>query len=293
MRKGEDIKMGVKSIVRIIYISLLCNLLVFFPKTTYGDMGPKPSLTIYLKNAPKEYYLNILCKTDEDESNETNERIEEYMELPLYQYHEEGWEIYYRGAPNSYQGVVEETDVTTGLRRHHWPRQNFSDGFKVIIQEEDGNILVSPEIKTGQYNAVVLLDYSTMKSQVIQGMQWGILGSKLELLKMLAMAMSFTIIVELLIGRLFWVKASRVIIAANIITQVMLHTGLIGLFYLGLGQWGSVAFVILEGLVIWIEYLIYKEYLTWEYTTNRLTVIKYYVVIANLMTMTIGALIQI
>ena len=293
MRKGEDIKMGVKSIVRIIYISLLCNLLVFFPKTTYGDMGPKPSLTIYLKNAPKEYYLNILCKTDEDESNETNERIEEYMELPLYQYHEEGWEIYYRGAPNSYQGVVEETDVTTGLRRHHWPRQNFSDGFKVIIQEEDGNILVSPEIKTGQYNAVVLLDYSTMKSQVIQGMQWGILGSKLELLKMLAMAMSFTIIVELLIGRLFWVKASRVIIAANIITQVMLHTGLIGLFYLGLGQWGSVAFVILEGLVIWIEYLIYKKYLTWEYTTNRLTVIKYYVVIANLMTMTIGALIQI
>lgn len=58
-------------------------------------------------------------------------------------------------------------------------------------------------------------------------------------------------------------------------------------------QWGSVTFIILEGLVIWIEYLIYKKYLTWEYATNRLTVIKYYVVIANLMTMTIGALIQI
>ena len=293
MKRGKGIKMRIQSIVRMIYISLLCNVLIFFPKLTYGDMGPKPSLTIYLKNAPKEYYLNILYKPDKVKRRETDERLEEFIKLPLYQYHEEGWEICYIGDPNSYPGIVGGNDVRTGLRRHDWPRQYFSDGFKVIIQEGDGNILVSSLIKTGEYNAVVLLDYSTMKSQVIQGMQWGILGSKLELLKMLAMAMSFTIIVELLIGRLFWVKASRVIIAANIITQVMLHTGLIGLFYLGLGQWGSIAFVILEGLVIWIEYLIYKKYLTWEYTTNRLTVIKYYVVIANLMTMTIGALIQI
>ncbi|ADZ81910.1 hypothetical protein [Cellulosilyticum lentocellum] len=62
---------------------------------------------------------------------------------------------------------------------------------------------------------------------------------------------------------------------------------------LGLSQWSSMAFIMLEVLVVWLEYLFYKRHLICCSEAQRLAIIKYYVVIANITTVTMGVLIQI
>ncbi len=62
---------------------------------------------------------------------------------------------------------------------------------------------------------------------------------------------------------------------------------------LGLSQWSSMAFIMLEVLVVWLEYLFYKRYLICCSQTQPVEIIKYYVIIANITTATMGAIIQI
>lgn len=280
-------------IIRIMCFIGLCNIIFLVPIMTYADMGPKPSLKIYVKNAPEDYYLDILIKQGTDDEEKANQGREEYFGLPLYQYQEDGWAAGFVRNPRMYGSLTGEKSESTGLMVHDFGYTGLPDTFKIIVQKADGSLLISNQITPGEYNAVVLFDYNTRQVQVIQGMQSNILGSKLELLKMLAIAMSFTIIVELLIGKLFGVGPYSVIIVANIITQVILHTVLIGLFYLGLSQSGSMAFIMMEVLVVWLEYLFYKRHLICCSEAQRLAIIKYYVVIANITTVTMGALIQI
>lgn len=280
-------------IIRIMCFIGLCNIIFLVPITTYADMGPKPSLKIYVKNAPEDYYLDILIKQGTDDEEKVNQGREEYFDLPLYQYQEDGWAAGFVRNPRMYGGLTGEKSESTGLMVHDFGYMGLPDTFKIIVQKADGSLLISNQITPGEYNAVVLFDYNTRQVQVIQGMQSSILGSKLELLKMLVITMISTIIVESIIGKLFGVGPYSVIIVANIITQVILHTVLIGLFYLGLAQWTSMAFIMLEVLVVWLEYLFYKRYLICCSQTQPVEIIKYYVIIANITTATMGAIIQI
>lgn len=64
----------------------VCFLLFFaFPFTASADMGPKPSITVIVKNPPSgEYYLDLLrCYTNEDKATSYLDKKDQYDQTKL------------------------------------------------------------------------------------------------------------------------------------------------------------------------------------------------------------------
>ena len=76
-------------------------LILYFPSC--ADMGPKPSISLVLENAPQDYYVGLLVEADKygkaDVSLDDEMSIEEFNALcTLTGYDSDGW-IYWDGNP--------------------------------------------------------------------------------------------------------------------------------------------------------------------------------------------------
>lgn len=270
------------------------SALVFLsmPLTVFSDVGPKPSVTVHVKNfTSQDYYLDLLEKSEDSfYENLSHGYPESYKELALYKYREDNWMAKHIRYHLLFGKLKGEYDRENSMMVHRFSYHGVPQTFKVIVQDASGNLIVSNEVTPNQFNASVLFDMQTGKLTVVKGIYLDFMGNMGALLVTVVICMLLTVLIEAIIAIPFRIiRPLKLVIAANLITQALLHTVLIGLYYAKQYDAMHNAFIISEVSVLVIEYFIYRRVLPEAKTKTLVS----YVLIANLSTFLLGLVIQI
>lgn len=246
-------KKTIRIAVLLIYVFILMSVTAI---TAFADMGPKPSIKIYVVNAPEEdFYIDVLYNDNgEDKTEWIKHRYEtelssimqsgEYTDKAdiLFNYYEDGW--YARcGSPIGEQVIKSnENDV------YDFTYSNIENDFKIIIVTESGDITVSDEVHTTRYNSTVVYDFATGEAREDFSQ-----ARKTALLEF-CLTFPFTVIIELVLLKFsknfdFVKRNVTVLLITNIITQIGLY---IALNFLNVGN-----IVVYEIAIIAVEAVVF------------------------------------
>lgn len=269
-----------KNIIKMLILSVIISF--FIPQVVHADMGPKPSVTIYVKNfKSKSYYLDLLTKDSGIKYEDFNTHLfytDEIKEMPFYKYNENGWMATHIRNFLLFGGLEGHYDEKTEFMVHRFSYHAVPNTFKIIVQYENGDLIVSNAITPGQFNAKVLLDLETGKVTKVPQVSYGFF----YFLCLIAL----TVIIELLIAKLFKFKDYILIIIVNILTQLVLHYTLVSMYKIISYKTWYMVFLLLELLVVIAEFSIYS-FFSKEYSKSKLLT---YTIIANIVTFIIGLL---
>lgn len=245
----------------IIILTFFCLLIGI--DNVKADMGPKPSIEIYLKNIETtEYTIDLLTKhTDDNFYSYLNVDYFEYKNTPLYKYNKDGW-MATTVRTNLLWGNIEGNSS----KKHRFSYFGTPSTFKVIIQFKDGTIKTSDIIERTKFNYEMYLDVSTMKVEKKYGFNLA------EILK----CMLITVVVEIIIAKTMKINHLKQITLINIFTQIIIQL-------LRLTNFPNYIFslILAELIVFIIEYEIYKVLFKKDTTNKRILI---YTIIANLIT---------
>ncbi|QCX33285.1 hypothetical protein FDN13_05965 [Caloramator sp. E03] len=261
--------------------------MIIFSKGAKADIGPKPSITVYVKNFNSQsYYLDLLVneKTYFIKFDDFNDRkySAELKNLNLYKYNKDGWIAAHIRNWLLFGDLHGKYDKKKNMMVHYFTYHGVPETFKIIAENEKGDIIVSNEIAPHQFKAEVIFDMSTGKVIKISS------PFKVYDIKFFILLIIFTIIVELLISIPFKLKPKKVIVYVNIFTQLLLQTSILATFKLYSFKASYIVFYIEEIMIVFIEYFLYRVY------TKHLNkkVLALYTVLSNLVTFLIGILIS-
>ena len=243
---------------------LFLLLILLLPISASADTGPKPSITIKLKNMNTTNYKIDLLSDFSDKKEYIDDIVDHYSEYknePIYKFHEGN--MYATTLRNFLlHGSIEGNKN----KSHTFTYFGVPNEFKVIIQMPDGTIKVSELLKKKAFDYNVTLDVNDMKL-VSENKDINIFNYFKLLL--------ITVIIELLIALLFKTKKYYVIIVTNIITNTLLQFAMF--------KNSSILLFIMFEIIIFIsEYFIYLRYIDID-KKNLLT----YTLLANIITMLI------
>lgn len=263
--------------ILLFVLTLTVVLLSALPMS--ADMGPKPSITIYVENAPDEtYYLDLLIEQEEPNNRMSQEEIDSYdpeMLAALRDYNENGLRAalsYGSAVPIFGKITGEQVD---GKTVHTFSYFGIPDTVKVIAVTQSGDIYVSDSYEKTEYQAEYTLDFQTF-SLVSTGNPF------VRLISQFASTFIPTLIIEFLILLLFGFSVKKNIISfvsANFATQIFL-TFIYAIYYPSAGVF-FINFAILpivELLIIAVESVVYC--LTFKDKSKIKRVV--YAVVANL-----------
>ncbi len=193
-------------------IKWLLILLLIMPTFVLADLGPKPSITVYLKNIEGKDYLIDLLSDFKDRENLIEEIVEHYQDLKdheIYKYHEDTW---YATSLRNFLlwGDVQGNDEHV----HKFTYFGVPGEFKVIIELPDGTIKVSKLIKKTSFDFATTIDVNDMSSVAGEPSpnymkHFGILV--------------LTIVIEVAIAFLFKTKKYGSIALVNFVTNTILQ----------------------------------------------------------------------
>lgn len=264
---------------RIIFLTLV--ILILTSSVVLADIGPKPSINVYVENPPEEeYYLDLFINekiSDEYYDNLDdeiyNEEIMNHLEENI-----DGW----RSATIYGTRIPLFTDLKGSIkgdrRLHSYSYVGTPKIFKIAIATENG-LKLSNKIERKNYQSNYVLDYEEfMENGKVTG--GGIKDFRWDLL---LKTLVLTLIIEGIIFYLFkfdFKVDGLVFLLANIITQFGLH------FYFMKVGYNAFLFFPGEIVVTIVEAVIYAFFFK-EYTKGRRIT---YGIVANLASMTIGIL---
>ncbi len=264
---------------KIILFVLTLTVVLLSALPMSADMGPKPSITIYVENAPDEtYYLDLLIEQEEPNNRMSQEEIDSYdpeMLAALRDYNENGLRAalsYGSAVPIFGKITGEQVD---GKTVHTFSYFGIPDTVKVIAVTQSGDIYVSDSYEKTEYQAEYTLDFQTF-SLVSTGNPF------VRLISQFASTFIPTLIIEFLILLLFGFSVKKNIISfvsANFATQIFL-TFIYAIYYPSAGVF-FINFAILpivELLIIAVESVVYC--LTFKEKSKIKRVV--YAVVANL-----------
>ena len=277
----------------------ICVLLfIAVPFSASADMGPKPSITVIVKNPPSgEYYLDLLrCYTNEDKATSYLDKKDQYDQTKLSlldHYDANGWRsalVHGTKAPLFGQLTGE---MENGQMTHLFSYYGVPDDYKVILITPDNRIAVSNEMKKETYRETLTLDYNTLdfNSAGDAGTFQVAKKSNIPLDYLLQFLTTFlpTILIEGIILLLFRfsLKANwAVFLLVNFITQAIL-TLVLGTALLNSGLIDSyIKFFPLEIGIILAEAIAYSRLLK-GHTAKRRVV---YAIVANIASAAAGFL---
>lgn len=283
-----------KSIIKAFVIIIFLILLT--PLYASADTGPKPSVTIYVKNyKTTSYKLDLLVKEGYhgikyEDFNKNKKYPESYKDMPLYKYRKDDWIAAHIRNFLIFGSLEGELNTHTGLMEHKFSYHGVPETFKVIIQYDDGETYVSKEITPKQFRAEVVLDLKTAEMYKVPFAArdlWYVL-------KLLAI----TIVIELVVSIFFKIKPIKIVILANIITQPILQLLIYLSFKFISYKAAYVVFYVLEVAIVFVEYFIYKRYIkshNKEYSFTQTPVpskgkLFIFSLTANLLTFIVGLL---
>lgn len=260
---------------------VLTAILFFFPQMALADMGPKPEITVIVKNPPPgEYYLDLLVKEGSyDNLNGERTAYDQEKLSILEEYNQNGWH------PGLTTGTVvpmfgkltgdKNGDVTV----HQFSYVGVPEDFKIIIVAPDNQLIVSEEVHRNTYQATLSYDYAT-----------GAISQRplsLAFLEQFLVTCTATLIIEGLVLLLFSFslkKNWRAFLGLNLATQVFL-TITIGTAVFRQGAFtASLLYVPAEILIVIAEAIAYSILLKQHGKTRRI----FYALTANILSFAAG-----
>lgn len=219
--------------------TLVCALLASLALTTFAfaDFGPKPQLTVRVKNAPQEsYYLDLLAEGNWDaEDVDSNDGIE-------WSYHDKedtldpdllallrdnvptGWHACVAqgttGAPIYGELYSESTDAS-GNDLHVFGYHGVPSTYRIILVTQSGKVWVSDILNRRVLQSSVTVNWSDDTSAVTVSVPSTIPGYLLQLVATLVP----TLLIEGIILLLFqysWKQNWKAFLLVNLITQGLL-----------------------------------------------------------------------
>lgn len=259
-------------------LSILLGIVMLFSMTicSHADMGPKPEVTILVKNPPEgTYYLDLLVPFDSEYDNlgDTRASYDATMLAVLENYEEDGWYaalVHGTGIP-MWGDLVGEADGA--YMSHTFGYFGVPNDFKIIIVTQDGNVHISDEIHRTTYQSTITYDFET--GAITQA---NIVGSYA-----LQFVMTFvpTLLIEgvvLLLFRFSLRKNWLPLLVVNLITQIAM-TAILGTAMFRGGLLNSyLLFVPVEIGILFFEMLIYAKFLKQHSLKRRIC----YALVANI-----------
>jgi len=143
-------------------ISLMLPLLIVLP--VKADIGPKPSITIIVKNPPAdEYYLDLLINEHQSDNSqiEDKDKLDPVKFALLKNYSVDGWQTALAHGTSvplfgHLTGVPQGSDM-----EHTFSYFGTPDRFKIIIVTPDNTVIVSREIVRQSFQLTLTYDYAT------------------------------------------------------------------------------------------------------------------------------------
>lgn len=260
-----------KKIVSILKIStVFIILLMAFSNISNADMGPKPSITVKLKNMNTNNYIIDLFVFDEDGSKYNDKAdyngsglTHEEIEI-LHSLNYDGW-ISEGTRWNSYLLFAE--CAGNELNKHTFSYFGTPETYRVFVWNKNtGEMKLSNILNRTDFTSIISMDIDEMTIQQTSSIKLIIYTIlKAELL---------TLIIEIVVALIMKFKHFKIIILVNLCTNFILQ---ILLMILPIPYY--IAFGILELLVIFAEYMIYKKFIKDE--SNKKIIA--YTIIGNLM----------
>lgn len=271
-------------------LSLLILLFIFLLSTNvYADIGPKPSLTIYVKNfESQDYLLDLLVPPDYgyfDMENEFNSAYpEEYKASNLYMYNENGWKAAHIRSSVLYGSLYGEYDQENNLMVHSFGYVGVPKTFKIIMQKPDGELIISDEVTINQFNAEILYDCQTGEiKQLREGFFEGIEDQFFDFNSdSFFYRVTVTVLLETLLALIFLLKPVKTIVITNLTTQIILNLSLYVIYFLYNSDFIKLL-IFLEFIILVTEFLIYKKFI--KVSNKKLL---FYTILANAMSFIVG-----
>lgn len=266
------------------FLALIGLLFVCFAFAfpVHADMGPKPSLTIIVKNPPNEpYYLDLLIQNRGTYDNLGDERasLDASMLGNLKSKESDGW----------FPALTDGTTTPlwaklTGTPKgdtmvHDFHYMGVPTVFKIIIATKSGTVKVSDTIHTYQFQTTLTYDLQAQK------------------LSMPSMAYAYilqffstfipTLLIEglvLFLYRLWTRKNLKTILVVNFVTQLFM-TAIVGSYLFRHGIFSAVIVLLLiEPVILIAEALVYRVKLEHGTKTRYLA----YAIVANFFSWFVG-----
>lgn len=251
--------------------------------TVNADAGPKPELRITLINPPQEaYILDMLVAPDCDDCWVDDERFDG-IDPTLIDLLEAQQSSQWVGALThglSYPIFGDLRGRLVDGRRVHTFTYRVPDTFKIIVVTQSGEVIISEILQRDVFLMNVRFDVSTGSIE------------RPELWKQVAFQLGSTLIptlivegVVLLMFGLWSSRNAKVMLTANVLTQLLL-TFTMGLVLIRAGLLsGMVVYLLMEGIIMLIESLIY-----WKFFDQKRRVRRRigYALVANFVSFFVG-----
>lgn len=285
--------------------TLVCALLASLALTTFAfaDFGPKPQLTVRVKNAPQEsYYLDLLAEGNWDaEDVDSNDGIE-------WSYHDKedtldpdllallrdnvptGWHACVAqgttGAPIYGELYSESTDAS-GNDLHVFGYHGVPSTYRIILVTQSGKVWVSDILNRRVLQSSVTVNWSDDTSAVTVSVPSTIPGYLLQFVATLVP----TLLIEgilLLLFQYSWKRNWKVFLLVNVFTQGLLAVASSSVTaHSGVSAWYLFFFLLPAELVILLVelYLYAGRGLLTGYSKGRAAA---YAITANLTSAVLG-----
>ncbi|MDW7656422.1 MAG: hypothetical protein SCM11_04520 [Bacillota bacterium] len=278
--KTSSVKHIVKCLTRpaaiaLVMFCLVLAMLAALVEPAAADMGPKPQITIIIKNAPEDtYYLDLLVQGNKTSKNIHDPQQYDQDKLKLLEeYEADGWHAALAGGTG-----MPLFGKLTGEERGSDQVHTFSyfgtpDQFKIIIVTPDNELKISRELMRQSFHMTLTYDYAT-----------GSINQRPLALSYLLQFISTllpTLLLEGLILLLFGFSLRlnlRPFLLVNLATQIML-TASLGTVAIMSGMFTAYLLLVpLEFIIIILEAVGYAFWLKQHGKGRRIT----YAIVANL-----------
>lgn len=253
-----------------------------FPVTVLADMGPKPSLTIEVENAPDElYYLDLLIPGESPESS--NLSADDYDEAMLELIRANTPEGWHAGMLDG-TGVPMWGDIQSDDDTFRFGYFGVPETYKIIVVTESGAVTVSEEATKDAYQETVTYHYAQSGDSQIDAQPDDVAPPEepqiektpifLSYLKQFGVTCTMTLVLEGVVLLLFGFRLKenwKPFLLVNVGTQILLTavTGVI-LKQHGLIN-GYLSFIPMEALIFLAEALLYQKFLNGHSPKRRVS----------------------
>lgn len=256
-------------------VFLLLFTMTILTVSALADTGPKPQLTVKVKNAPDElYYLDLLAtgewehEGEEDYSglswsytDEERAALDEDLLAALHAAIPEGWHACtVQGTTHSvpmWGDIVGE--VSGEVRLHTFGYHGVPDEYRILVVQKSGEVWVSSETYTRE----------TLQSSVTVDLASGEVTvpstAKSYALQFLSMLLP-TLLIEGVLLLAFGYRSKRswlVFLAVNLVTQGGFAAYLaVTVLNHGVSGWSLIFFIPIEVVILIVEWVLYYKLLT-------------------------------
>ena len=290
-------------------ILILAVALILLPiQQSSGDIGPKPTITITITGIEEDFYFEVLQLESRDvdpNPGYSQYDIDYYGDVfpeQLIGYQDNdgyaSYTIYHCcGYDQTYEGVVD--GVHTFTLKYYRPNP-----FKIaLVIKETGTIITSKEIHADYFHATVNWDLTGVdvsesseglgmisgryeKEPFIETFYISVLDFQVQVNFFYRVAL--TIIIELGILLLFGIKERKLlllVVAVNIITQLILNIAIIRANELGGAFYYLFMLLLMEGIIFLLEFIAYMVIFRKKLSAGKILL---YALLANAASFLIG-----